>query len=47
MPVKMSNRSLALIPSTVDAVRATDEARELVLLLWGLIPSWSKDAKIG
>jgi putative SOS response-associated peptidase YedK len=31
----------------VAAVRPTDEGRELVLLRWGLIPSWSKDAKIG
>ena len=31
----------------VAAVRATDGDRELVLLRWGLIPSWSKDAKIG
>ncbi len=31
----------------VPAVRATDEGCELVLLKWGLIPSWSKDAKIG
>jgi putative SOS response-associated peptidase YedK len=32
---------------SVAAVRATDEHRELVLLRWGLIPSWSKDVKIG
>jgi putative SOS response-associated peptidase YedK len=31
----------------VAAVRATDGDRELVLLKWGLIPSWSKDEKIG
>ncbi len=31
----------------VAAVRATDDGRELVLPKWGLIPSWSKDAKIG
>jgi len=31
----------------VAAVRATDATRELVLLKWGLIPSWSKDEKIG
>jgi putative SOS response-associated peptidase YedK len=31
----------------VAAVRATDRGNELVLLKWGLIPSWSKDAKIG
>jgi putative SOS response-associated peptidase YedK len=31
----------------VAADRATDAGRELVLLRWGLIPAWSKDAKIG
>jgi putative SOS response-associated peptidase YedK len=31
----------------VAAVRATDGERELVLLKWGLIPSWSKDEKLG
>jgi putative SOS response-associated peptidase YedK len=31
----------------VAAVRGTDGERELVLLKWGLIPSWSKDATIG
>jgi putative SOS response-associated peptidase YedK len=34
---------------TVAAVRSNEQAtgRELVLLKWGLIPSWAKDAKIG
>jgi putative SOS response-associated peptidase YedK len=34
---------------TVAAIRATgpEHARELVLLRWGLIPSWAKDARIG
>jgi putative SOS response-associated peptidase YedK len=31
----------------VAVVRASEGGRELVLLRWGLIPSWSKDAKIG
>ncbi len=31
----------------VAAVRATEEGRALVLLKWGLIPSWSKGAAIG
>jgi putative SOS response-associated peptidase YedK len=31
----------------VAAVRATEAGNELVLLRWGLIPSWSEDAKIG
>src|ERR1700676_4923775 len=30
----------------VAVVRAADQARELVRLRWGLIPSWSKDAKM-
>lgn len=30
----------------IAAVRATDAGNELVFLRWGLIPSWSKDAKI-
>jgi putative SOS response-associated peptidase YedK len=30
----------------IAAVRAAKDANELVLLRWGLIPSWSKDAKI-
>lgn len=29
------------------AVRQSDDGREPVLLRWGLIPSWAKDAKIG
>jgi putative SOS response-associated peptidase YedK len=34
---------------TVAAVRLNEQAtgRELVLLRWGLIPSWAKDTKIG
>lgn len=31
----------------VAAVRARDGKRELVMLHWGLIPSWAKDAEIG
>src|SRR5262245_35683175 len=31
---------------SIGAVRTTEGVRELVLLKWGLIPSWSKDAKI-
>src|SRR6187401_3020442 len=36
------------IPPTasVPAIRLTEGKRELVKLKWGLIPSWSKDAKI-
>ncbi len=29
----------------IAAVRVAKDANELVLLRWGLIPSWSKDAK--
>ena len=32
---------------SVPAVRAEDIKRELVMMHWGLIPSWAKDAKIG
>jgi len=32
---------------TILAVRQTGSVREAVPLRWGLIPSWSKDAKIG
>lgn len=31
----------------VAAVRATDAGRELVLLRWGLVPSWAKDPSVG
>ncbi|HJN13407.1 MAG TPA: SOS response-associated peptidase [Pirellulaceae bacterium] len=31
----------------VPAIRATESGRELAMLRWGLIPSWSKDAKMG
>ena len=32
---------------SVPVVRAKDGTREMVLVRWGLIPSWAKDAKIG
>jgi putative SOS response-associated peptidase YedK len=32
---------------TIPVVRNTEQGRELALLKWGLIPSWSKDASIG
>jgi putative SOS response-associated peptidase YedK len=32
---------------SVLAVRQTDDEREAVMLKWGLIPSWAKDAAIG
>ena len=31
----------------IPVVRATDKGRELALVKWGLIPSWSRDASIG
>lgn len=31
----------------VAAVRAADDGRELVLLRWGLVPSWAKDPSAG
>jgi putative SOS response-associated peptidase YedK len=31
---------------SIGAVRTAEDGRELVLLKWGLIPSWSKDPKI-
>jgi putative SOS response-associated peptidase YedK len=31
---------------SVPAVRATDGGRELIMLRWGLPPSWAKDEKI-
>jgi len=31
----------------VAVVRATEAGRELAMLRWGLIPSWSKDEKMG
>jgi putative SOS response-associated peptidase YedK len=40
--------SYNIAPSqSVAAVRAAEDGNELVLLKWGLIPSWSKDPKIG
>jgi putative SOS response-associated peptidase YedK len=32
---------------SVPIVRAKDSTREMVLVRWGLIPSWAKDANIG
>ena len=32
---------------TIPVVRETGQDRELVLLKWGLIPSWAKEASIG
>ncbi|NNG12141.1 MAG: SOS response-associated peptidase [Halobacteria archaeon] len=31
----------------VSAVRAADRHREMVLLRWGLIPSWAKETRVG
>lgn len=31
----------------VPAVRAADRHREMVLLSWGLIPSWAKETRVG
>jgi putative SOS response-associated peptidase YedK len=31
----------------VPVIRATESGRELAMLRWGLIPSWSKDEKMG
>ncbi len=32
---------------SVPAIRATETGRSLTMLRWGLIPSWSKDEKMG
>jgi len=32
---------------SVPAVRVADRQREMVLLRWGLVPSWAKEAKVG
>src|SRR5437762_13099348 len=31
----------------VAAVRQGEQGRELVMLRWGLVPSWAKDTRIG
>ena len=43
---KLDDRYNIAPMQNIAAVRAAEDANELVLLRWGLIPSWSKDAKI-
>jgi putative SOS response-associated peptidase YedK len=45
-PPQLDNRYNVAPAQPIAAVRATDSQRVLVFLKWGLIPSWSKDAKI-
>jgi putative SOS response-associated peptidase YedK len=42
----LEDRYNIALQQPVAAVRATEAGNELVFLRWGLIPSWSKDAKI-
>lgn len=44
---QMNDRYNIAPTQPVASVRAAEEGPQLVLLRWGLIPSWSKDAAIG